>query len=256
MDTRNFLKFIYAIYNGYHRNINAICNGKLDIEDWGRVLAYKRKGFETCAFACYVESPLFRDKVGIYYNRLKESLANYEKSNWFDYDFDINKNRRTYFEQKYHIIRRREITLACKFLEELMDKSNQISTKDKVTDKVTNEVTDEVTNELSHYNLNYNKEQFKFVYDHLISDKYIDSTTTLEDFIYYFSGNGNKPKNGIKWLSTKVNLSLFIGEFCFNVDKKWKIAKDIFGYNGLAQSYSNSNQKNHFVSLKKALENK
>ena len=99
MDTRNFFKFINAIYNGYHRNINAICNGKLDIEDWGRVLAYKRKGFETCAFACYVESSLFRDKVVIYYNKFKESLANYEKSNWFDYDFDINKNRRTYFEQ-------------------------------------------------------------------------------------------------------------------------------------------------------------
>lgn len=244
MDTRYFFEFITATYNGYNRIIDAMCNGTISIEQWAGKLSNQRKAFEECTFSYYIESQQFRNKVGIYYNKFKESLANYEKSHWFDCDFDINKDRRKYFEQKYHIIRRREITLACKFLEELMDKSNQISTKDKVT------------NELSHYNLNYNKEQFKFVYDHLISDKYIDSTTTLEDFIYYFSGNGNKPKNGIKWLSTKVNLSLFIGEFCFNVDKKWKIAKDIFGYNGLAQSYSNSNQKNHFVSLKKALENK
>ena len=116
MDTRKFFKFINAIYNGYYRNINALCNGRLDIEKWGIVLAYKRKGFEIYAFSCYMESQLFRDRVGIYYNRLKKSLANYEKSHWFDYDFDINKNRRTYFEQKYHIIRRREISLACEFL--------------------------------------------------------------------------------------------------------------------------------------------
>lgn len=89
MDTRNFFKFIYAIYNGYHRNINAMCDGKLDIEDWGRVLAYKRKAFEECAFSYYIVSQQFRDKVGIYYNKFKESLANYEKSHWFDCDFDI-----------------------------------------------------------------------------------------------------------------------------------------------------------------------
>lgn len=32
MDTRKFFKFINAIYNGYYRNINALCNGRLDIE--------------------------------------------------------------------------------------------------------------------------------------------------------------------------------------------------------------------------------
>lgn len=228
MDTRKFFKFIYAIYNGYHRNINAMCNGKLDIEDWGRVLTYKRKGFETCAFACYVESPLFRDKVGIYYNRFKKSLTNYEKSKWFDYDFDINKNRRTYFEQKYHIIRRREITLACEFLEKLLDEPNPISNKDTVSDK------------LSHYNLNYNEEQFKSIYTFLIDGKYLESTTALKDFIYYFSGNGDKPLRGLKWIGSKVNLALFLGELCNNEEKKWERAKNIFGIDGLAQSYSNT----------------
>lgn len=174
MNTRKFFKFINAIYNGYHRNINAMFNGKLDIEDWGRVLSYKRKGFEICAFACYVESPLFRDKVVIYYNKFKESLANYEKSHWFDYDFDINKDRRKYFEQKYHIIRRREITLACEFLEKLQNETNHISTNNKTPNKS------------FHYNLNYNEEQFKSIYTFLVDGKYLESTTALEDFIYYF----------------------------------------------------------------------
>ena len=245
MDTRKFFKFINAIYNGYHRNINAICSGKLDIEDWGRVLAYKRKGFETCAFVCYVQSPLFRDKVGIYYNRLKESLANYEKSNWFDYDFDINKNRRTYFEQKYHIIRKREITLACEFLEKLLNEPKPIFVNDKESD------------ELSHYNLDYNEVQFKSIYTFLVDGKYLESTTTLNDFIYYFSGKGNKPQHGLKWLGSKVNLALFLAELCNNEDKKWEKAKNIFGVKGLAQSYSNTaykkSYKNPFEGLKDTL---
>lgn len=245
MDTRKFFKFINAIYNGYHRNINAICSGKLDIEDWGRVLAYKRKGFETCAFVCYVQSPLFRDKVGIYYNRLKESLANYEKSNWFDYDFDINKNRRTYFEQKYHIIRKREITLACEFLEKLLNEPKPIFVNDKESD------------ELSHYNLDYNEVQIKSIYTFLVDGKYLESTTTLNDFIYYFSGKGDKPQHGLKWLGSKVNLALFLAELCNNEDKKWEKAKNIFGVNGLAQSYNNTaykkSSKNPFEGLKDTL---
>lgn len=245
MDTRKFFKFINAIYNGYYRNINALCNGRLDIEKWGIVLAYKRKGFEICAFACYVESPLFRDKVVIYYNKFKESLANYEKSHWFDYDFDINKNRRTYFEQKYHIIRRKEISLACEFLEKLLNEPNLISYNDTVSD------------ELSHYNLDYNEEQFKSIYNFLIDGKYLESTTDLNDFIYYFSGNGDKPQHGLKWINKKVNLALFLAELCNNEEKKWERAKNIFGVDGLAQSYSNTayrkSTNNPFEGLKDTL---
>lgn len=245
MDTRKFFKFINAIYNGYYRNINALCNGRLDIEKWGIVLAYKRKGFEICAFACYVESPLFRDKVVIYYNKFKESLANYEKSHWFDYDFDINKNRRTYFEQKYHIIRRKEISLACEFLEKLLNEPNLISYNDTVSD------------ELSHYNLDYNEEQFKSIYNFLIDGKYLESTTDLNDFIYYFSGNGDKPQHGLKWINKKVNLALFLAELCNNDEKKWERAKNIFGVDGLAQSYSNTayrkSTNNPFEGLKDTL---
>lgn len=245
MDTRKFFKFINAIYSGYYRNINALCDGKLDIEDWGRVLAYKRKGFEICAFSCYMESQLFRDRVGIYYNRLKKSLANYKKSHRFDYDFDINKNRRTYFEQKYHVIRRREISLACEFLEKLLNEPNLIS------------YTDTVSDELSHYNLDYNEEQFKSIYNFLIDGKYLESTTDLNDFIYYFSGNGDKPQHGLKWINKKVNLALFLAELCNNEEKKWERAKNIFGIDGLAQSYSNTayrkSTNNPFEGLKDTL---
>lgn len=249
MDTRNFFKFIYAIYNGYHRNINAMCDGKLDIEDWGRVLAYKRKAFEECAFSYYIVSQQFRDKVGIYYNKFKESLANYEKSHWFDCDFDINKERKRYFEQKYHIIRRREITLACDFLEKLLNEPKLISNNDK-----------KVSNELFHYNLNYNEEQFKSIYTFLVDGKYLESTTALNDFIYYFSGKGDKPKNGLKWIDKKVNLAQFIDTLCNKEKKKWVIAELIFGEDGLRQSNGNTvyrkNDNNHFEDLKNTLKKK
>lgn len=249
MDTRNFFKFINAIYNGYYRNINALCNGRLDIEKWGIVLAYKRKGFEICAFSCYMESQLFRDRVGIYYNRLKKSLANYEKSHWFDYDFDINKNRRTYFEQKYHIIRRREISLACEFLGKLLNEPNPISNNEK-----------KVSNKLPHYNLDYNEEQFKSIYSFLVDGEYLESTTALNDFIYYFSGKGDKPHHGLKWIDKKVNLAQFIDTLCNKENKKWAIAELIFGVYGLRQSNGNTayrkDDNNPFEDLKNTLKKK
>ena len=45
------------------------------------------------------------------------------------------KNRRTYFEQKYHIIRKREITLACEFLEKLLNEPKPIIVNDKESDE-------------------------------------------------------------------------------------------------------------------------
>lgn len=223
MDTKKFFKFIYAIYNGYHRNINAMCDGKLDIEEWGRVLAYKRKGFEACVFSCYIENKRFVDGVRLYYNKFKKTLANYEKSNWFDSDYDINQDRRKYFEQQYHIIRRKEITLACEYLEPLL-----------------NRPSDKELDDLFHYNLGYTKEQFKSIYDFLINGKYLESTSTFEDFVYYFSGNGNKPQHGLEWKDKKVNLALFIEVLCRDEDKRWLKAEQIFGVKGLRQSHGNT----------------
>lgn len=245
MDTKEFFSFINAIYDGYNCNVDAMYNGTISIEHWAGKLSNKRKAFEECAFSCYIKSELFRNKVGIYYKTLKESLANYEKSHWFDCDFDINKDRRKYFEQKYHIIRRREISLACEFLEKLLNEPNLIS------------YTDTVSDELSHYNLDYNEKQFQSIYDFLINGKYLESTSTFEDFVYYFSGNGNKPQHGLKWLGSKVNLALFLAELCNNDGKKWEKAKNIFGVDGLAQSYSNTayrkSTNNPFEGLKDTL---
>ncbi len=245
MKTKYFFSFISTIYNGYNHTIDAMCNGTINIEQWAGKLSNKRKAFEECTFSYYIESQQFRDKVGIYCDKFKESLANYEKSHWFDCDFDINKERRRYFEQKYHIIRRREITLACEFLEKLLNEPKPIFVNDKESD------------ELSHYNLDYNEVQFKSIYTFLVDGKYLESTTTLNDFIYYFSGKGDKPQHGLKWLGSKVNLALFLAELCNNEDKKWEKAKNIFGVNGLAQSYSNTaykkSSKNPFEGLKDTL---
>lgn len=249
MDTRYFFEFITATYNGYNRIIDAMCNGTISIEQWAGKLSNQRKAFEECTFSYYIESQQFRNKVGIYYNKFKESLANYEKSHWFDCDFDINKDRRKYFEQKYHIIRRREISLACEFLEKLLNESKPISNNDK-----------KVSNELFHYNLDYNEEQFKSIYTFLIDGKFLKSTTPFEDFIYYFSGNGTKPHYGLKWIDKKVNLAQFIDTLCNKENKKWVRAELIFGEDGLRQSNGNTayrkDDNNPFEDLKNTLKKK
>lgn len=231
MDTRNFFKFINAIYNGRHRTIKALCNNDISVEQWKRIIAYKRKKFEECTFTCYINSQEFREKVNIFHNKFKCTLEDYEQNYRFGIAFDINTDKWKYFSQKYHTIRKEEITLACKFLDELLN------------NKTTNLTNHKTLDESFHYNLDYNEKQFNYVYDFLINGKFLNTNTTLEDFIYYFSGKGNKAQNGLKWEGSKVNLALFINELCNTEGKKWEKAQNIFGVSGLSQSCNNTNYR-------------
>lgn len=237
MDTRPFFSFIDAVYafNGQKRTVDALCSGKLRFGKWAESMSNKRRAFEACAFTCCAESPDFREQLTIYYDRLKTSMENYEKSRWFDNQYDIKTQKREFFEQKYHEVRRKEITIAYNYLTALMGKATSTNYDE------------------SHYIDIYTIEQLNTIFDYLIENKHLDPKAKREDFIYYFSGKGEIPLMPLRWIGTKINAAFFIEAFYDKDAKKWKKAERVLGFTRLNNSLSclsYSDRKNPFEELK------
>lgn len=81
------------------------------------------------------------------------------------------------------------------------------------------------------------------LYDCLSTEGYIDSQTTKDDFIFYFSGVGGYPSNRIKWKGKKVQLAILIAKLHTSTSTDWKTTEAIFeGVKGdnLKKQYNNS----------------
>lgn len=81
------------------------------------------------------------------------------------------------------------------------------------------------------------------LYDCLFTEGYIDSQTTKDDFIFYFSGVGNYPSKKIKWKGKKILLAILIAKLHTRTSTDWKTTETIFeGVKGdnLKKQYNNS----------------
>ena len=80
------------------------------------------------------------------------------------------------------------------------------------------------------------------LYECLITEGLIDTQTTKDDFIYFFSGKGNYPSKKIKWVGTKVKLAILIAKLHANSLTDWKTTEAIFEDvkgNNLKKQYGN-----------------
>ena len=85
----------------------------------------------------------------------------------------------------------------------------------------------------------YSVETMTAVFEYLISNRYLDAHTSKEDFIYYFTGEGEIPTNRLKWRTNKVETAIFIETLFGEAKKKWDITSYIFDEkNNYANIYS------------------
>ena len=88
---------------------------------------------------------------------------------------------------------------------------------------------------------NYNKKELAIVYENLVAEQWISNEITFDEFLYFFSGEGNPPFKQIVWLRDSTWLTLFLNQVV--QDKKvWAKAAKIFVHkdadNGEIVSYS------------------
>lgn len=75
--------------------------------------------------------------------------------------------------------------------------------------------------------VNRDKTYLSKVCSKLIDSFWLDKKTDINDFIYFFSGEGHAPYRRLKWMESSVLLSIFLKEFTTS-DRLWKIASKVF----------------------------
>ena len=232
MNTKGLFEFINVIYT-YDKGqsvVDALCRRKLRFSCWVESMFKKRKAFEACVFTCNMENKDFKTQLLIHENRFKESLEGYAKSKWFDEVYDRKKQPQEFFMQKYHEVRKRQIELALAYIEKI--KNPNITTLIE-----SNEGS--VEKAVPHFE-GYSVQKITELYNFLIGRGYLDAHTPKDDFIYYFTGEGNVPTNGMKWVGKNVDLSILITLlFGHNDERRWKKSEEIFDKKYLRSSYSN-----------------
>ena len=82
------------------------------------------------------------------------------------------------------------------------------------------------------------------VCEKLIENGYLDKSTSIDNFVYFFSGRGKAPKQNLIWIANNVDLAFFVDsystKFKNDIPEKWKKAQMIFRRNGLRQALTNS----------------
>lgn len=79
----------------------------------------------------------------------------------------------------------------------------------------------------------------------LINHGYLEKSTSTNDFVYFFSGNGKIPNEHLKWIKSNIELAMFL-DCCFiklNIKPRWKISEKIFNVKNLKQSRNNTESK-------------
>jgi hypothetical protein len=231
MTTKGFFDFYNTIYT-YDKGqsvINALRYRKMTFSHWAEGLFKKRKNCEACIFTCFLENDKFKEQLVMYENRFKKSLSGYARSRRFDVEYDIKKNPRKFFERKYHEVRKRQIELILEYIEKVKNpnSTNPIASAEASVD-----------NRPPHFE-GRTVEKMTKVFEYLISKGHLDGNTAKEDFIYYFTGEGEIPSVKLKWRTAKINTAIFIETLFGEAKKKWDITSYIFDEkNNYANIYS------------------
>ena len=228
MNTRAFFDFYYALYakGGDDVVINTMYRKQGGVRKLFFDITKKREACEACIFTCFLENDNFKEQLLIYENEFKQSIERYKTSHWFDDDFGKEEKSHDYYARKYHEIRKRQIELILKYIEKVKNpnSTNPIGLAEASVD-----------NRPPHFE-GRTVEKMTKVFEYLISKGHLDGNTVKEDFIYYFTGEGEIPTVKLKWRTAKINTAIFIETLFGEVQKKWHITSYIFDE---ANTYAN-----------------
>lgn len=214
----DFYNVIWSFRRG-EETIEAFINGEYTLESYAELLYDKRKAFDNYVMDLCLNGGNFKSLRAVIY-RLGEQIHYYNE------DETVYPNGTPqYYRAERDKIRYSEILLAVKHTESFMRENGfefSFGCSDGVK-KVEPKIVPHYFNGLD----NYTKEQLADIYNGLKEKGYLSINTTEDEFMYYFSGEGNKPSRKLKWIGKKGKLALFIWHF-FDCNNKWIITEEVF----------------------------
>ena len=128
--------------------------------------------------------------------------------------------------------------MAIKYIDKIINKEENVVNTPTYAKKQKMQNTSDV-----YYATTHTNKKLRRVYKYLIENGHLEKDNLLSDFLYYFTGKGEKVNNILKWSTkyrAKVDLAFFLVAIVGG-DRSaecWNKAKTIFGVTGLAQSYN------------------
>ncbi len=265
MDTSRIDEFVRYI-DDFQRVEVAIINKRTEARSAYIELHEKYNAFEKCIYElCVDKGNNITILLLVYRDKLNDSLS---KTRWKLNHYLQNDGEKTpiYIKVRGFVKLSHELCFkAIKCLDRLLHyhgmkkecthdntENNTMTSKHCPTvgtPSLNNDTTTK-TNDV-YYTTSFSDKTLEKVYDYLIKRGCLHPETLLSDFIYYFTGRGEKAKDGLKWKgkdAKKVRLAYFINTIIKggrDQDKSyWKKAEIIFAVKGLANSYSMSNSNN------------
>lgn len=242
----DFYNVIWTFKKG-QETINALYSGELSLDSYAEMLYKKRRAYDASVLEC-----CYRRKAGflltIIFERLNPQLERYSN---FDFNKEVEKGTRAYWELEYHKVRYKELSTAIKNTKDILHSFGLKFSGHTIVEDT--EITVRIGDNY-YYTQSYTDEQLELIYQRLLH-RYLDSNTKLEDFKYYITGRGdNVPAYGMKWLKDRAELAYFIDTFC-DCKRKYVIAEKIFSESRLASAVYQSKKENPFKELKKEVDN-
>ena len=127
---------------------------------------------------------------------------------------DVSKTIQTYIQYS------EKIKLFVQKVQNVQDESQAIDTHAEVRDDI-QPIPDYFEG------VDYDEQQLRILCSSLVESHWLDSKTKVDDFVYFFSGNGSIPTQRLKWMKETVMLSIFLKEATRD-RYVWKKAAQIF----------------------------
>lgn len=216
--------------------VKMLYNRELDHTKWKESISRKHISFTHAVSSLLAGN---EDEVlqtlTTFRRRLKKVLVEYKSSIIFNIRYRYRENKFKFWEQHYHLFRRTQITSALTYIDWVMkeQEAKREASKRCSTD---------------FYYTQFSDEKLRRVYDYLMEQGYLQVDNTFQEFVYYFSGRGEKPTKKLTWCGkyAMVELSHFLYVIAKNDSTIWEKAKKVFTKATNLATALNNTSKNRY----------
>ena len=213
---RLFNKIAFDNPDSQNSIIRKLCIREIDFNKWESDFKDDVVRFEQYIRENYPSDIVLQNTLPQHKNRLAQSLYRYSKSNRFAYPVSYEENVRKYWEQRYHKLRYEMISAVLKCITNVVDskKTSKSTSNTQPTDV--------------YLELGCKKNDLEKYFENLRENYMISKESNKEDFMYYFTGEGEKPQKRIQWVNQLKYLAIFIWLLYDGRPCEWKVVEKIF----------------------------
>ena len=166
-----------------------------------------------------IETSSIESSLRILFRRFNSLGVNIDENQVISFDEHIDPDAIMYVTQ--------QIESTVNFAEMMMQRDRNL---DRNVEKVLQKNSVPISKKPTYIKSGYTDDELRIIFRNLSEHRYISRDSKEDDFVYYFSGNGNAPSSRIIWQGQEQKIfALFLEQLCFvHTRMPWKKFGAIF----------------------------